>query len=393
MNIKELRKKAIKRYKNGESPKEIYQSLGKGKTWFFKWLKRHKLDGEDWANNHSRKPHQSPKRIDKIMEQTVIETRKYLEKRLYSQIGALAINYNLNKQGIIPPPISTINKILRRNNLMHKRTKYSPKGINYPSLAITRSNYLHQLDVVGPRYLKEDGRFYSANIIDAYDRRNSINPDRRQNRMAITQALICSWNTLGIPCYLQMDNQLPMRGSNQYPHSFGPVIRLCLYMGIQPLFIPLREPWRNGIIEHFQNVFDKMFFRTQYFKDFDHLYKKAKEFELFHNQNHRYSTLEGMTPSQKFSGDIKLLPDSFRLPEKLAISPGYVHLVRFIRSDRVLDIFGEKYIMPGNVEHEYVWATIDTVQEKLFVCHDSKLVVEYAYPLPKSSIDLSKIDL
>jgi len=76
---------------------------------------------------------------------------------------------------------------------VHKRTKYSPKGIGYPSLVITRSNYLHQLDVVGPRYLKEDGRFYSANIIDAYDRRNSVNPDdHRQNRIALTKALICS---------------------------------------------------------------------------------------------------------------------------------------------------------------------------------------------------------
>jgi len=141
-----------------------------------------------------------------------------------------------------------------------------------------------------------------------------------------------------------MDNQLPMRGSNQFPHSFGLVIRLCLSLGIQPLFIPLREPWRNGIIEHFQNVFDKMFFRTQYFKDFDHLYKKAKEFELFHNHNHHYSTLKGMTPNQRCSGDIKLLPVSFKLPEKLAILPGYIHLIRFIRNDRVLDIFGEKYI-------------------------------------------------
>ena len=32
MNEKESREQAIKRYKNGESPKEIYQSLGKGKT-------------------------------------------------------------------------------------------------------------------------------------------------------------------------------------------------------------------------------------------------------------------------------------------------------------------------------------------------------------------------
>ncbi len=393
MNIKELRKQAIKRYENGESPKEIYQSLGKGKTWFFKWLKRYKLDGEDWTKSHSRKPHQSPKRIDKIMEQTVIETRKYLEKKQYSQIGALAISYDLNKQGIISPPISTINKILRRNNLVLKRTKYTPKGVSYPSLLITHSNYVHQIDIVGPRYLKEDGRFYSVNIIDAFDRRNSTNPERRQNRIAVTKGLVSSWQTLGIPLYEQMDNKLPMRGSNQYPHSFGLVIRLCLSLGIQPLFIPLAEPWRNGIIEHFQNVFDKMFFRTQYFKDFDHLYKQAKEFELFHNQNHRYSTLEGMTPNQKCSGNIKLLPASFRLPNKLAICPGYVHLIRFIRSDRVSDIFGEKYIMPKDVEHEYVWATIDTVKEKLFIYHDSKLVVEYDYPLPKSSIDLSRFDL
>ena len=54
----------------------------------------------------------------------------------------------------------------------------------------------------------------------------------------------------------------------------------------------------------------------------------------------------------------------------------------------------EKIYMPKDAEHEYVWATIDTVQEKLFIYHDSKLIVEYSYPLPipKSSIDLSRID-
>jgi len=64
-----------------------------------------------------------------------------------------------------------------------------------------------------------------------------------------------------------------------------------------------------------------------------------------------------------------------------------------LRSDLVLDIFGEKYIMPQDVEYEYVWATIDTAKEKLFIYHDSKLVVEYPYPLPKSSIDLSRFNL
>ena len=128
-----------------------------------------------------------------------------------------------------------------------------------------------------------------------------LNPDRRQNRIAIIKALICSWHTLDIPCYLQMDNQLSLRGSNYCSHSFGVIIRLCLRLRIQPLFISLTELWRNGIIEHFQNVFDKMFFRAQYFKDFDHLYKQAKNFELFHNQNHYYSTLRGLAPNQRCS--------------------------------------------------------------------------------------------
>ena len=38
MNNKELREKAIKSYKNGESPKEIYQSLGKVRVLFINSL-------------------------------------------------------------------------------------------------------------------------------------------------------------------------------------------------------------------------------------------------------------------------------------------------------------------------------------------------------------------
>ena len=38
MNNKELREKVIKRYKNGESLKEIYQSLGKVKALFINSL-------------------------------------------------------------------------------------------------------------------------------------------------------------------------------------------------------------------------------------------------------------------------------------------------------------------------------------------------------------------
>ncbi len=103
-----------------------------------------------------------------------------------------------------------------------------------------------------------------------------------------------------------------------------------------------------------------MFFRYQYFIDFSLLLTQAKGFETFHDNNHRYNTFEGKTPAEKRSSDIKHLSKDFRLPSKRGIANGYVHLVRFIRSNRILDIFGAKFSMPVQLEYEYVWATIDT---------------------------------
>jgi len=394
MDEQKLKEQAMQRYENGESAKSIYKSLGKGKTWFFKWLKRFKSGDPDWTKEQSRKPHYSPKKTDEKMEQVVIDTRKQLEDTLYAQIGAHNIDWHLSQQTAIPrPSIVTINRIIQRNGLTRKRPRYIPKGVDYPGLEPTHSNFLHQFDPIGPRYLKSDGRFYSGNIIDAYDRRCNINPMRAKTRKDLTEALIRSWQMLGIPTYLQMDNMLQTQGSHRHPHSFGLVIRLCLHLGIQPLFIPVKEPWRNGIVERFNNDFDKMFFRAQFFKNFAYLRQQAKGFEAFHNEHHRYSTMHGKTPKQRTCGSIRLLPRNFEIPGRLTIVDGYIHLIRFIRSNRILDIFGEKFAMPMSVEYEYVRVTIDTQQEKLFVYHDKELIKELVYLLPKTSLDLSKLDL
>lgn len=45
------------------------------------------------------------------------------------------------------------------------KLRFKCKGVNYPSLPVEQSNCVHQFDVVGPRYLKTDGRFYSAILI------------------------------------------------------------------------------------------------------------------------------------------------------------------------------------------------------------------------------------
>ncbi|MFQ5932689.1 MAG: integrase core domain-containing protein [Nitrospiraceae bacterium] len=393
MDEQHRREEAVRRYEQGEVPIAIYQSLGRSKAWFFKWVTRAQQDGANWATTRSRRPQRSPHRIPPMVERAVIETRKQLEQRRYAQVGAWSIQWQLRQQGVPAPSLATINRILTRHQLVQKSRPYRPKGIPYPTPDIPTSNVLHQFDVLGPRYLSTDGRFYAANLIDAYDRRCSVNPLRRQTKIEVTKALLRAWRTLGIPRYLQLDNQLPFRGSNRYPRSFGLVLRLCLHLGIQPVFIPPREPWRNGIIERFQQVFEKGFFRAQPFASFSDLCQEASVFEAFHNQHHRYSTLAGQTPEETVAEPLTVLPDDFRPPKKLTIPPGLIHVVRFIRSTRTLDVFGETFAMPPEVEYEYVWSTIDTANETLSVSHDGQQVEQFVYPLPKTSLDVSRLDL
>ena len=48
------------------------------------------------------------------------------------------------------------------------------------------------------------------------------------------------------------------------PEAVGKVIRLCLSLKVIPVFIPQGEPWRNGIIEHFNNTMQNAHLQTEY---------------------------------------------------------------------------------------------------------------------------------
>jgi hypothetical protein len=212
-----------------------------------------------------------------------------------------------------------------------------------------------------------------------------LNPSRRKNDESVAEGLLQTWKKLGISDFLHMDNELSFRGNNRHPHSLGLVLRLCLLLGIQPVFIPQGEPWRNGAIESFQDTFDKVFFRSQRFLSFKELCDEAPRFEYYHNEHYIYSCLKGKTPNQVCKEDplgVTLLPVSFRLPqERIPIEDGYIHFIRFIRSDRQLVIFGEKFTVLKDLVYEYVKATICTDIHTLQVRHDDQLVEAFEYPL------------
>jgi hypothetical protein len=221
--------------------------------------------------------------------------------------------------------------------------------------------------------------------MDLYSHRVYIESQRTKGDRHVASSLLRSWKSLGLPDYLQIDNELSFRGSNKHPRSFGLVIRLCLHFGVEPVFIPVGEPWRNGVIEHFNDTYNRKFFRRQWFHSYVHLKRQSKGFQQFHNKHHHYSCLKGKTPNQfgeAHGFEPTTIAPNTKLPNLGKIPDGNVIIIRFIRSDGQLNIFGERFQVPGDLIYSYVKAVIVTGIHNLQLFLGDELVKTFDYHLP-----------
>ena len=123
----EIRKAAIKRFIQGEKPKQIYDSLNRSKPWFFKWLKRYQSGDPNWFKGQSRTPKHSPRALRSEDKNRIIETRRHLDAQRFAQFGPSAIKWELKKAGHQLPSDSTIKRVLRDEGLIKKKLVTSPR--------------------------------------------------------------------------------------------------------------------------------------------------------------------------------------------------------------------------------------------------------------------------
>jgi len=382
MEETENRKQAIYMYLINQKPVEICHALHKSRPWFYKWLKRYQQDPKgEWYLDHPSVPKKITKSYAKEQEALVIQIRKKLDVIPYAQIGAISIQWEMQKLNMGPLPLWTIDRIIKRNGLNRTKPLASKRKNDYPDYSKVNT---HELDLVGPRYLKRSGRYYFCNIIDTQTHCAQVNFIKNKKTEGIVNSIIRFWKHFGVPDFLQMDNELSFRGSNRYPHNFGLLIRFALSQGVVPVFIPQAEPWRNGIIEKFNDTLDKKFLKTQIFNSYEHLADQAEKFEHFHNQNYRYSAHNNRTPLQVFSQcrSNGLLNKHYKISNSVPLEGGDIIVVRFIRSNRQLNVFGETFMVDAELVYSYVEARISVEGQMLKIYLDDRLVQESPYPTP-----------
>lgn len=377
-----LRAEAVRRILAGERAREVAAALQRSERWVFKWLERYEPGAPSWVREHSRAPKHVANRSAPKLEALVLSVRTRLAKQPWAQIGAPAIAWELEKLHLRQiPELRTIERILERAGAprRERRIRYAAKGTPYPAGARPGPNQLQEADLVGPRHLSGAIPFYACNVIDLGRRAAALELQPSKSDAVTAASLIRVWGRLGIPVRLKLDNWLIARLS----HSLPLTVWLCLALGVIPVFVPFREPWRQGVIEHFNDTFDKRFFRTERFSGLTHLARRMRGFEDFHNTHHRYAALGRATPTEfaaRLGFQPRLLEPGFQVPEKLP-RRGRVEFIRLIRSDRLLHVLGEQIVLGPELVHEYVTAILHVRRGELEVVHGGRTVKRLDFAL------------
>lgn len=143
-------------------------ALGRSEAWFHKWWHRYLGAGPAGLYDLTRANHNVAQRISPELERAILSVRRRLQAHAtpatcYSLIGAPAILAELQALDIHPlPNPRTIERVLQRNGLTAPRLRLAPllPRQEWPGPQARASNDFHEVDLVGPVYLKGSGHRY-----------------------------------------------------------------------------------------------------------------------------------------------------------------------------------------------------------------------------------------
>ncbi|MCX6693133.1 MAG: hypothetical protein NT074_01065, partial [Methanomicrobiales archaeon] len=356
----------------GDYPVDIYQNFNRSKKWFNKWLNRYHTGKTDWYKDLSKRPHVISKKTDRRIENAVVGIRKSLmdgseDSTRFFFVGAEAIQFQMEEMGYEPsdiPSQSTIKRVIKRNKLdINKKERYKrikSKG-RYTILKPKCINEMHQMDFVGPRYIKDFGSINSLHLKDVVGRQVAGKQFVEKSMNNVLDFLLDYWKSHPIPKYLQVDNGMSFAGDYTHPRTFSRFVRLCLYVGTRVVFITPAKPWMNGTIEEFNKGFDRLVWRKEIFVDLSDI--QAKSAIFFASQNKfntwklREKDLNSITPKRILRRDFTIDLNNIPLVE------GKIHFIRMVDSKGNISVLNERFHVGEEYIGEYITAFIDTREQ------------------------------
>ena len=358
----EDRKSLVHLLNSGKKPCEAARELGRSRAWAYKWRNRYERDGWMGLQSHSRAPKHVPRRTSVEMRQRILCIRSELEaedKDSLGYIGADAIYGRLCTDGIAPrPAVSTIERILRQAGKTKPRPPQVEKEVVYPHLKPSAVHQLTQVDIV-PHCLTGGKNIACFNGIDVVSRYPAGRQFANKRSVDAVEFLLHIWQELGLSDYLQMDNESCFSGGYKHPGVIGKVVRLALYVGVQPIFSPFHQPESNAFVERFHQDYSDFVWQKEHLENLAAVRQRSALFFPNYRNSHHHSALSGQSPAKIHRTlPARHLPFGFSLPNPLPITAGQVHFLRAVDENRNLLILNKIWSAGLGVPAQGVWTTL-----------------------------------
>ncbi|CAG1016403.1 hypothetical protein ANAEL_05598 [Anaerolineales bacterium] len=386
------RHQAIKMRLAGQSVEVICQTLERSREWFHTWWRCYQAMGTAGLYDLTR-ARQRTALISPEMEHTLIAICKRLESTYHPQtryalIGASAIQAELkalNSRSV--PCVRTIERVLQRNGVTLPRVRlarFLPTHV-YPAPQAQVSNQLHQVDLVGPIYLKgQKQRYYIFVCKDVFDGAVCLKLGRSRKIEAVLEFLGDCWKTLGRPKQVQFDNAREYLGWGPAARYLSRMIRLCLRFEVEPIFIPPARPQYNGSVENFNGWFQPRLFQ-RHFTRVSALKRELQRLQETVNTQHVQRRLGGLTPDQyRRRKKLQKLPPRFVVStDALPIAAGRVTIIRQVTIPGKIHLLSQTFSVGKHLKHQFVRVVLDTQHAHLTVYVKGRIFKRWAYPFLK----------
>jgi hypothetical protein len=385
------RQRAITLRLGGRSVQSICSALGRSEVWFHKWWRRSLEPGAEGRYDLTRANHQVAPRIPPELERTILSIRRRPQAPAtpatrYSLIGADAIRAELKARSVRPRPgRRTIERVLQRHGLTAPRVRLAPllPRPQYPGPQARASNQLHEVDLVGPIYLKGPShRYYLWVGKDAFDGAVCLRLASSRRLAEVLWSLGECWKDLGRPAQVQRDNARELAGWGTAARTLSRVIRLCLRYGVGPVFIPVGEPPFNGGVEDFNGWFQEPLFQRKFRRPGDLRRELARLQEAVDTQ-HVHPRLGGRTPAQHRRGlRLQKLPQSFVVPtERLPLAAGRVTFLRRVSVAGTVTVLSQTFRGGKRPRGLYLQMVVDTGRGRLTAYLNGRVLKRWPYTL------------
>ena len=253
------------------------------------WVKHaagQRLDRVAFAN---RKPGRAWNRTKIAVEQQIIGLRSKLRAGVLGEWGADAIVQALNARSGPSPARATINRVLARYGLQDGvrriRRLAPPKGWYLPAAAAGRAevdcfDFIEGLKIArGPVVDVLTAKSLHGGLTDAWVLAG------KTTRLT-APLLLQRWKRDGRPTYAQFDNDTVFQGAHQFQDAVGAISRLCLQLGITPVFVPPLEHGMQNGIEGFNGLWQSKVWHRNTVANIPDLQRRSDRYIAAHRARH-----------------------------------------------------------------------------------------------------------